>query len=58
MRLAHAEVRTGVSSASAPSRTRSMARSTVIIFAIEAGGQRLCASCSARIVPLSASMTT
>jgi len=57
MRLAHAEARTGVSSVSEPSRTRSMAMSTVIILAIEAGGQRLCASCSARTVPLSASMT-
>src|SRR2546428_428972 len=57
MRLAHADARTGSSSESCRSRTRSMAIRTVIIFVIDAGGQRLCASRSASTVPLSASIT-
>ena len=57
MRLAHADVRTGSSSESDPSCTRSMASSTVIIFVIDAGGQRRCASRSASTVPVSASTT-
>src|SRR5207237_3837684 len=57
MRLAHADVRTGSSSERVRSCTRSMASKTVIIFVIDAGGQRRWASCSASTVPLSASIT-
>jgi hypothetical protein len=51
MRLAQADATIGSSREAAPSRTRSIAINTVIIFVIDAGGQRLCASCSARHGP-------